>query len=130
MIKKSKKRPAGNHSLPDRSRVQRAGRETKGSQQKIAELFRNLRFRRCLIGGVDEADVWRQLETIQKEYEKILEIQTEKLRALIKERDEEITRLKGVKPVNPARRSENPASRSENPAGRGENSTGRGEFDA
>ena len=123
MIKKSKKRPAGNHSLPDRSRVQRAGRETKGSQQKFAELFRNLRFRRCLIGGVDEADVWRQLETIQKEYEKILEIQTEKLRALIKERDEEITRLKGVKPVNPARRRENPA-------GRGENSTGRGEFDA
>lgn len=123
MVKKSKKRPAGNHSLPDRNRVQRAGREKKGSQQKIAEFFRNLRFRRCLIGGVDEADVWRQLETIQKEYEKILEIQTEKLRALIKERDEEIARLKGTKPVNPARRSENPA-------GRGENSTGRGEFDA
>lgn len=123
MVKKSKKRPAGNHSLPDRSRVQRAGRETKGSQQKIAELFRNLRFRRSLIGGVDEADVWRQLETIQKEYEKILEIQTEKLRALIKERDEEIVRLKGAKPANSQRRSENPA-------GRGENSTGRGEFDA
>ena len=37
MVKKSKKRPAGNHSLPDRNRVQRAGREKKGSQQKIAE---------------------------------------------------------------------------------------------
>lgn len=123
MVKKSKKRPAGNHSLPDRNRVQRAGKEKKGSQQKIAELFRNLRFRRSLIGGVDEADVWRQLETIQKEYEKILEIQTEKLRALIKERDEEIVRLKGAKPANSQRRSENPA-------GRGENSTGRGEFDA
>ena len=41
----------------------------------IAELFSKMRFRKKVFGGVDERDVWRQLEKIQAEYRSAYEAQ-------------------------------------------------------
>lgn len=63
--------------------------------EDIAELFQKLRFRKKLIGGVDEADVWQKLDMLQKEYRAAYEAQEERLGALIDERDDIIDRLEG-----------------------------------
>ena len=36
------------------------------TMEDVAALLKNLHFRKKLIGGVDEADVWRQLDMLQK----------------------------------------------------------------
>lgn len=61
--------------------------------EDITALFKEFRFRKKLIGGVDEADVWRQLDMLQKEYRAAYEAQEERLCALIDERDDIIDRL-------------------------------------
>lgn len=60
----------------------------------ITELFKTLKFRKKWIGGVNERHVWKQLETVQREYRSAYEIQEERYKALLEERDEEIRRLK------------------------------------
>ncbi len=65
------------------------------NMEDIAELFQKLRFRKKLIGGVDEADVWQKLDMLQKEYRAAYEAQEERLGALIDERDDIIDRLEG-----------------------------------
>ena len=63
------------------------------TMQNIADLLSNMEFRRKIFGGVDEADVWRQLDMLQKEYRAAYEAQEERLCALIDERDDIIDRL-------------------------------------
>lgn len=63
------------------------------TMEDVAALLKNLHFRKKLIGGVDEADVWRQLDMLQKEYRAAYEAQEERLCALIDERDDIIDRL-------------------------------------
>lgn len=58
--------------------------------EDITVLMEKMRFRKKWIGGVDEKDVWRQMENLQNAYE----IQQERFRVLIRERDLEITKLK------------------------------------
>ena len=41
----------------------------------IAALFQKLRFKKKIIGGVDEQDVWRKLDNLQKEYRSAYEAQ-------------------------------------------------------
>lgn len=60
----------------------------------IAELFKTLRFRKQLIGGVSEMDVWKKLSKVQEEYRSAYEIQQERYEARLQERDEEIAALK------------------------------------
>lgn len=64
------------------------------SMEDIAELFKRLKFRKKVIGGVDEADVWKQLEMLQKEYQSAYEAQEEYYQALLDERNAMISRLK------------------------------------
>lgn len=49
----------------------------------IAELFEKMKFRKKLFGGVDERDVWRKLDIVQKEYRSIYEAREAKFRALL-----------------------------------------------
>ena len=60
----------------------------------IAELFKGMKFRKKLFGGVSEMDVWKKLEQLQKEYRSAYEIQQERYEARLQERDEEIASLK------------------------------------
>lgn len=60
----------------------------------IAEVFKILRFQKKFIGGVSERSVWKQLDKLQKEYRSAYEMQEERFKALLQERDEEIASLK------------------------------------
>ncbi len=68
----------------------------------IAEVFKTLRFRKTFVGGVDEKSVWKQLDMLQKEYRSAYEMQEERFKALLQERDEEIASLKASLPQDPA----------------------------
>ncbi|MDO4548922.1 MAG: hypothetical protein Q4D04_12545 [Clostridia bacterium] len=64
------------------------------TMEEIAEIMKGMRFRRCVIGGVREDDVWRAIERLQKEYRSLMESEREKAQALIDERDEWISTLR------------------------------------
>ena len=49
------------------------------NMEDIAALFQKLHFRKKLIGGVDEADVWKQLDMLQNEYRAAYEALEERL---------------------------------------------------
>ena len=68
--------------------------QDKNPMDKIAKMFEQLRFQKTLFGGVREADVWKKLGEVQKQYRMEYRIQQECYRALLEERDAEITRLK------------------------------------
>lgn len=60
----------------------------------VAEVFKTLKFRKKLIGGVDEMDVWKKLDLVQSAYRSAYEMQEERYKALLAERDAEIEYLK------------------------------------
>ena len=61
--------------------------------EEIAGQLKKLRFRKKFIGGVDEADVWKQLELLQGDYRAAFEAQETYFQALLDERDDMIDRL-------------------------------------
>lgn len=48
------------------------------SQDFISEILSKMKFKKRMIGGVDEADVWKKIEELQKAYERNYEIQRRK----------------------------------------------------
>lgn len=54
------------------------------SKDTISDLLSNMKFKKKLFCGVDELDVWKKIELLQKEYEKNLEIEKSKYQDLIK----------------------------------------------
>lgn len=55
------------------------------SMEEIARLIQNTRFKRRLVGGVDEDDVWKKLDRLQKEYEALLEALRQQHRGALEE---------------------------------------------
>lgn len=68
----------------------------------IAEVFKTLHFKKKIIGGVDEMDVWKKLDKLQKEYRSAYEMQQGIYEARLQERDEEIASLKEKLSKGPA----------------------------
>lgn len=68
----------------------------------IAEVFKTMKFKKKIFGGVDERDVWKKLDKLQKEYRSAYEMQQERYEARLQERDEEIASLKVKLPQGPA----------------------------
>lgn len=68
----------------------------------IAAFFQELRFRKTLIGGVSEKDVWKKLDMLQKEYRSAYEILEAGYEARLKERDETIAALRDRLPAENA----------------------------
>lgn len=62
--------------------------------EEIAALLKELRFRKKIFGGVDERDVWKKLQLLQKEYRAAFEAQEERNKVLLEDREKEIARLK------------------------------------
>lgn len=60
----------------------------------IAALLKGLRFRKKILGGVDERDVWKKLEQLQREYRAAFEAQQERSRALLADRDMQLAMLR------------------------------------
>ena len=61
--------------------------------EEIAGQLKKLRFRKKFIGGVGEADVWKQLELLQGDYRAAFEAQETYFQALLDERGDMIDRL-------------------------------------
>ena len=58
--------------------------------ESLAELFSKLKFRRKVIGGISEADVWKKLEEVQTEYRRLYDLQAAGYEARLKEREDRI----------------------------------------
>ena len=65
------------------------------NMEEIAGWLKELKFRKKIIGGVDEANVWNKLDELQAQYQSAFDAQAERYQALLDERDAEIRRLKG-----------------------------------
>ena len=65
------------------------------NMEEIAGWLKELKFRKKIIGGVDEANVWHKLDKLQAQYRSAFDAQAERYQALLDERDAEIRRLKG-----------------------------------
>ena len=57
------------------------------TMQNIADAPSTMKFRKKLLGGVDESDVWRQLENLQRLYQLVYDEQAAYYQALIDEID-------------------------------------------
>lgn len=64
------------------------------NMEDIAEVFKKLRFKKRLFGGVSEKDVWKKLENVQKEYRSAYEAQQNRYEGRLQERDETIASLR------------------------------------
>ncbi len=64
------------------------------NMEEIAALLKELRFQKKIFGGVDERDVWKKLQLLQKEYRIAFEAQEERSKALLQDREKEIAHLK------------------------------------
>lgn len=64
------------------------------TMQDIAEALSAMKFRKKTFGGVDESDVWRQLETLQRTYQQVYDEQAAYYQALLDERDQALAQLR------------------------------------
>jgi hypothetical protein len=55
------------------------------SMEEIAEMLKSTRFRRRFFGGVDEDDVWKKIEKLQKEYAELIEADRQRAQGVLKE---------------------------------------------
>ena len=62
--------------------------------EDIAEQLKKTRFQKKFFGGVDEEDVWRKLDELQKEYQSAFDAQQERNNALLEERSIVIRQLR------------------------------------
>lgn len=47
--------------------------------EDISKYLQNLKFKKKLFGGVDEADVWKKIEALNLEYKELYEFQQNKI---------------------------------------------------
>lgn len=67
--------------------------QTASGMEAIARTLQEMKFRKKLLGGVDEADVWRKLEKLQQEYETAYQRQAAYYQALLDDRERALERL-------------------------------------
>ena len=67
------------------------------TMKDIADALSVMKFRKKVFGGVDEADVWKKLETLQNTYQLVYDEQAAYYQALLDERDQALARLMGRK---------------------------------
>ncbi|EMD16507.1 hypothetical protein HMPREF9943_01061 [Eggerthia catenaformis OT 569 = DSM 20559] len=65
----------------------------KGDLENISNYLKDLKFKKKLINGIDEEDVWHKLDLLEKEYEKAYQSLLDKSNALLEEKDATIERL-------------------------------------
>lgn len=62
------------------------------SMSDIADFISNMKFRKTMFGGVDEASVLRQMASLQDEYRSLYEEQKQKEQILLEEKDRELAK--------------------------------------
>lgn len=63
------------------------------SMEEIAQLLNNTKFKRSIIGGINEADLWKKLERLQAEYSEVVAVEQAKTKELLSEKEETIKEL-------------------------------------
>lgn len=61
--------------------------------EDIAAYIESLSFRKKLLFGVDEGDVWKKIQQLHGYYQEVMTLQEEKYQAVIEEKNKEIQRL-------------------------------------
>ena len=84
--------------MPDNEHVKAAAEDTGPTIDSLGPAFKKLRFRKKLLFGYDDADVWAKLEKLQKLYRDIYERRELELLALIADREKTIERLRKSPP--------------------------------
>lgn len=69
-------------------------------QKKIAEWMTKVRFRKKILGGVDEQDVWQKIEELNRMYEAALSAERARYDALLHEQRR--TSSKALKSLEPS----------------------------
>lgn len=64
------------------------------TMEELADYYKNLHFKKVLLNGLDEEDVWKKIEELQLEFQSVYEAQEERYKALLKEREEAIIKLR------------------------------------
>ncbi len=64
------------------------------TMQDIADALSAMKFRKKMFGGVEEADVWRKLESLQRTYQEVYDQQAAYYQALLDQRDRELKWMK------------------------------------
>jgi len=59
----------------------------------IAEEIKKMKFRKNIIGGLNEEDVWKKLGQLQEDYRRVLDISNKQYEALIEERDKAVEEM-------------------------------------
>lgn len=67
------------------------------TMKDVADELSAMKFRKKVFGGVDEADVWKKLESLQNTYQLVYDEQAAYYQALLDERDQALARLMGRK---------------------------------
>lgn len=67
------------------------------TMQDIADALSAMKFRKKTFGGVEEADVWRKLESLQRLYQEVYDQQAAYYQALLDQKDQVIAKLSGGK---------------------------------
>ena len=65
------------------------------TMQDIAQALSAMKKQKKTFGGVDEADVWKQLESLQNLYQQVYDEQAAYYQALLDERDQKLARQPG-----------------------------------
>ena len=63
------------------------------NMEEVALYIKQLKFRKKLLGGVQEMDVWRKLEQLHQQYESVLTVQQALYEQQLAQKDEIIARL-------------------------------------
>lgn len=67
------------------------------TMQDIADALSAMKFRKKTFGGVEEADVWRKLESLQNLYRQVYDEQAAYYQALLDQKDQALAELRGSK---------------------------------
>ena len=67
------------------------------TMQDIAQALAKMKFRKKTFGVVEEADVWRKLESLQNLYQQVYDEQAAYYQAILDQKDQELDRLRGSK---------------------------------
>ena len=61
--------------------------------EDIAESLKNIKFRKQLLFGVDEADLWRKIQKLHEDYSQVINASEEKYKFALLEKENRIRAL-------------------------------------
>lgn len=76
--------------MKNENRGQEKSKKLNHEQQRIADWLATVRFRKRLLGGIDENDVWKKLEQLNNMYESALSAERARYDALLAKQKQDL----------------------------------------